>query len=307
MMSSPQTDLSPREVFPLSGLTPVRPLGLALSGGTLKAAAHVGVLQALEAMGIRPDCVAGTSAGSLVAALYAHGVRPDGMMDIIRQFPGPFLLDYGFPLLSSLFALWSRRIRRRNALRLPGGLVRGQRLEQYIRHLLGRKEAHMPYYIIATDLCTGQPVTLTNDPAARELGFDPVVDAALAIRGSCSLPGVFSPVPCGQRLLTDGGIRDYVPVRVLRQAGCRRIIAVNLHQLNEDWNPDTFVHVVARAIDILLQEAVAADTAGEDVITLTPRLSSMTWWSFHQLTACVRAGRLAVWENRDRILRHVCD
>ncbi|SFV05627.1 patatin-like phospholipase family protein [Alicyclobacillus macrosporangiidus] len=289
----------------MSGLTPVRPLGLALSGGALKAAAHVGVLQALESMGIRPDCVAGTSAGSLVAALYAHGVRPEGMMDIIRQFPGPFLLDYGFPLLSSLFALWSRRIRRSRALRLPGGLVRGRRLERYIRRLLGRREARMRYYIIATDLFTGQPVTLTNDAAALDLGFDPVDDAAVAIRGSCSLPGVFSPVSCGQRLLTDGGIRDYVPVRVLRQAGCRRIIAVNLHELDVDWNPDTFVHVVARAINILLQETVAADTAGDDVITLTPRLPSMTWWSFHQMTACVRAGRLAVWENRDRILRHV--
>ncbi|MCL6515569.1 patatin-like phospholipase family protein [Alicyclobacillus sp.] len=286
----------------MSDVTAVGPLGLALSGGTLKAAAHVGILQGLHLLGIRPDRVAGTSAGSLVAVLYAHGRGPDEMIQVIRRFPGPFLLDYGFPLATTLAALWSRWCHPSRPLRLPGGLLRGRRLERYVRGLIGSRRPVMPYYILATDLFSGRPVALTNDPRAKALGFCPVDDPALAVRSSCALPGIFTPVPLGDTLLTDGGIRDYVPVQVLRRAGCRRVIAVNLHRLDAHWRPDTPAHVIARALEILLHESVTADTAGDDVITLTPRLPPMTWWSFDQLMQCVRAGRLCVAENRDRLI-----
>jgi NTE family protein len=281
------------------------PIGVALSGGALKAAAHVGVLEVLEAQGIIPTCIAGTSAGALVAALYAHGYRTQDLINLIRRFPGPSLFDYGYPVASSLLSLWRYRLTKQGSqqnLQLPNGLLRGKRLHKYIQKLLAGREATMPYYVVATDLLTGNPMAYTNDldhPASD--GIEAISDAVKTVLGSCSLPGILTPVPVKNRLLVDGGLRHYVPVDILRQAGCKKIIAINLYQLQESWTPDTFAHVLTRSFDILLQETVDDDIDGTDVVVLNPKINHMSWLSFSEMEECIQAGRDVANDSKAKI------
>lgn len=282
-----------------------RKIGLALSGGTLKAAAHVGVLQALENVGIHPDCVAGTSAGSYVSALYAHGCLPSELVRMVDEFPGAHLLDYGFPLWSYAWGLCITKIPflSRKTMNLPSGLLRGDRLEQYFREHLSNRQPEIPYYIIATDLYTGAPIVYgdmsrfgrTGSPGTNKgRAVEPVEDIAKVIRGSCSLPGILTPVQLGDKLLVDGGLRSYVPVEVLRDIGCTHIIAVNLYRLKGQWQPTTFVEVLSRSFDILLQETIDGDVKGTDVLSITPNVSDVSFLSFDDMKRCVFSGQKAV-------------
>lgn len=284
--------------------TPHR-IGVALSGGTLKAAAHVGVLGGLEELGITPDCIAGTSAGAFVASLYAHGYGVSELTDLIRHFPGASLFDYGFPLVSSLLNLWwykwpMNQVNRK--LHLPHGLLRGRKLEKYYRSHLQKREARMPYYVIATDLLTGEPVIYTNDTVGIDMGIGiPMEDVSKCVLGSCCVPGVLTPVQVGPHLLVDGAFRHYVPVDVLRLAGCDKIIAVNLHHLQKEWSPETFVHVLARSFEILLQESIEGDVDGPDIVVLAPEVGHLSWVSFDKMESCVTIGRHTVHSHKEDI------
>ena len=284
-------------------------IGLALSGGTLKAAAHIGVLQALEKLNIRPDFIAGTSAGAFVGTLYAHGYTIPELRRLVDRFPGPSLFDYGFPLLSSLYNLLRLRLGLRggvaqNFLPLPRGLLLGNRLQSYFRRSLGARSARLPYAIVATDLYSGSPVVFSNDNKLIESqGATCITDVVSCLRGSCALPGVLTPVSLEKWLLVDGALRHYVPVEVLRQAGCDKIIVVNLNRLESAWQPTTLINVLTRSFDILLEETIEDDLAGEDVFLLQPDVSQVTWVSFSELHACLNAGRTVVEQQRDALIR----
>jgi len=175
-------------------------LGLALSGGGARGVAHIGALAALEEAGIRPDLVAGTSAGSLVGAFYCAGWDSAGMLQEVKNFS------------------W-REIAR---LRLPDprGLVDSRLIEEGISRRLGDlriEELAIPYAAVATDLLTGERVVLQEGPVAP------------AVRASCAIPGIFSPyvAPDG-RMLVDGGVVDNLPVQVARQMGAEVVLAVNV-------------------------------------------------------------------------------
>ncbi len=281
-------------------------VGLALSGGTLKAAAHIGVIEALAELGIRPHVVAGTSAGSLVAALYAHGYSPVQMKQLTKRFSLWSLVQYGFPVLSSAVTVMSRRLGWRYLSRLvpaAQGLLSAKRLERYVYKALQRRTARIPYYIIATDLLSGNPVTFSNESDAIVRGLaERLTDPARTVAASCALPGVFSPVELGRYLLVDGAFRHYVPVKILQQMGCTRIIAVNLYQLDEDWQPDTLVHVLVRSFEILLRESIDNDIDSNNLVVLEPNVQNMTWFSVSQLNSCIEAGHECVLESKAAIL-----
>jgi NTE family protein len=173
-------------------------IGLALGGGAARGFAHIGVIQVLEENGIRPDMVAGTSAGSLVAALYASGKS------------GADLASLADSMDESAFTDWS----------FPGrGLIRGEGLAKYVRdQTAGRhiEQMRIPLGIVATDLDSGQPILFQ------------VGDPGVAVRASSAVPAVFQPVRIGTREYVDGGLVAPVPVRFARQMGADLVIAVDI-------------------------------------------------------------------------------
>ncbi|MCF8563736.1 patatin-like phospholipase family protein [Alicyclobacillus tolerans] len=280
-------------------------LGIAFSGGTLKAAAHVGVLSALRQLGVRVDCVAGTSAGAFVAALYAHGYTPEELEALVNAFPGVGLFDYGFPMASSMLNLLRQQFYKKNRKKipqLPSGLLLGKKLEKYFRKSLARRTAKMPFSVVATDLLSGNPVVFSNDPqliAAKKAVN--LTDVPRTVLGSCSLPGILTPVQIGDWLLADGALRHYVPVQTLRQAGCNKIIVVNLARLEQGWAPLTFTDILLRSFEILLEETMSDDLQGDDLFILQPDVSHVTWVSFQEMDECIIAGKKVVAENEKNL------
>ncbi|GLV12620.1 exported phospholipase [Alicyclobacillus hesperidum] len=277
-------------------------LGIALSGGTLKAAAHAGVLAALERIGVQPDAIAGTSAGSLVSALYAHGYRTEAFHKLLLAFPGFKLMDYGFPVWSSLWTLAKAQIGFKSPLpTVPAGLIQGKKFTMYIQRLLSGRRLQIPLYVVATDLLSGHPVVFSALQQRADT-FATTSDLARAIAGSCALPGVFSPVPLDGYLLVDGAMRHYVPVSVLERIGCDKIIAVNLYRLPSRYEPRTFVDVLARSFDILLRESIDNDMAPSSrLFVVEPDMSRVRWRTFRQMSECVKLGEQAVYEQADQI------
>jgi len=175
-------------------------IGLALSGGAARGIAHAGVLEVLVEAGIAVRAVAGTSAGSVVGALFAAGVTPVAI--------GRLALE----------TRWSDLLR----ARLPhAGMVAGEGLERFFEHVIPARtfdELRLPFAAVATDLATGRRVDLTSGPLAR------------AVLASCSLPVLLEPVAVNGRLLVDGGGSSQLPVRTVRQTlGATPVIAVDVN------------------------------------------------------------------------------
>lgn len=175
-------------------------VGLALSGGAARGIAHAGVLEVLNEAGIPVRAVAGTSAGSIVGALFAAGVDP---VEIGRL---------------ALGTRWSDLVH----IGLPrAGLIPGEGLERFFERVIPARtfaELRLPFAAVATDLATGRRVDITAGSLAR------------AVLASCSLPVLLEPVREGGRLLVDGGVSSQVPVRAARETlGAAAIVAVNVN------------------------------------------------------------------------------
>ncbi len=176
-----------------------RCIGLALSGGAVRGAAHVGVLQVLEEAGIRPAVVAGTSVGSLVGAAYAAGLSAAAIGDIFRTVRWPRLARLS---LGSRYSLFDTR---------PLGRILQERFGVECIEGLAR-----PFAAIACDVLTGERVVFRSGPLAA------------ALRASSAVPGVFPPLDLDGRLLVDGAVLDNLPVGVARDLGADYVIAVDL-------------------------------------------------------------------------------
>jgi NTE family protein len=178
-------------------------IGLALGGGAARGFAHIGVIQVLEEAGIRPDLVIGTSAGSLVAALYASGKSGAELAVLARSMDEGAITDWSFP---------------------GRGLIRGDALARYVREHTGGKrieQMKMPLGIVATDLDNGQGIVFR------------IGDPGVAVRASSAVPAVFQPVRIGAREYVDGGLVAPVPVRMLLQTFSIMGRSINRFELAE--------------------------------------------------------------------------
>lgn len=178
-------------------------VGLALGSGGARGWAHLGVLEALRENGVEVHCVAGTSMGAAVGSFYAAG-REQALRELAMN------LDWN--RLRQFF--WEISLSR-------SGLTDGRRLLEETAKLLGHREfreLNVPFRAVATDLADGTEVVLSSG------------DLLQALRASISIPGLFSPVRIGRRLLVDGGLVNPVPVNVVRDMGAQVVIAVDVSQ-----------------------------------------------------------------------------
>ena len=258
---------------PPVALRPPR-IGLALGGGAARGFAHIGVIQVLEESGLKPDIVVGTSAGSLVAALYASGKS------------GADLALLADSMDESAFTDWS----------FPGrGLIRGEALAKYVRdHTNGRSIEAMPLPlgIVATDLDTGAPILFQRG------------DPGVAVRASSAVPAVFQPVRIGTREYVDGGLVSPVPVRFARQMGAEVVIAVDISAV-PDGNPTTDpMRMLLQTFAIMGRSINQFELRDADVV-LRPRLPGVSGADFAARKRSIQAGReaaLAMLANlRERI------
>lgn len=179
-------------------------VALVLSGGAARGFAHIGVLRVLLREGLRPDLVVGSSAGAIVGAVYASGLPLADIEALAASLNTETLLD---------ISPW-----RMVTEGLGLGLARGEQLERFLRNVLPApmQAFPVPFAAVATDVKTGETVVLNHG------------DAALALRASSAVPGLYEPVIVGGRMLADGQIVSPLPVDAALQLGAQRVVAVDV-------------------------------------------------------------------------------
>ncbi len=261
---APAPPPSPSPAAPPAPKPPLRPprLGLALGGGAGRGFAHIGVIQALEEAGIRPDLVTGTSAGSLVAALYAHGRNGAELANLALTMDEGAITDWGFP---------SR------------GLIRGEALARYVREQTGGaliENAKLPLGIVATDLDSGAGVLFQRG------------DTGVAVRASSSVPAVFQPVKIGDREYVDGGLVSPVPVRYARQMGAEMVIAVDISSPPDGAPTGDSLRLLLQTFAIMGRSINRFELREADVV-VRPPLVGVSSADFTSRVRAIRSGREA--------------
>ena len=252
-------------------------IGLALGGGAARGFAHIGVIQVLEEAGIRPDLVIGTSAGSLVAALYASGKSGAELAALAQSMDSGAIADWAFP---------------------GRGLIRGEALARYVREHTGGKrieQMRLPLGIVATDLDSGEGIVFR------------VGDPGVAVRASSAVPAVFQPVRIGAREYVDGGLVAPVPVRYARQMGAQFVIAVDISEATEGAATGDAMRMLLQTFSIMGRSINRFELAEADIV-LQPRLRGVSGADFTARTRSIQAGREAALAQlaqiRLRIVEH---
>ncbi|HUI72895.1 MAG TPA: patatin-like phospholipase family protein [Spirochaetia bacterium] len=239
-------------------------IGLALGGGAALGLAHIGVLKVLSEEGIGVDCVAGTSAGSVVGAAYCAGRSWRQIWDAARRLE------------------WSHLV----SLTIPRqGMMRLDRLERYIEATTGVQDfagLRIPFAAVATDLERGEPVVFTSGSVAK------------AVRASCSVPGLFEPLRLGEVALVDGGLVNDVPADVARGLGADIVIAVNLHSRRlQSGPPRNILDIAYYTFDILLTNSAQKGMSSADIV-VSPDLQGFHYRNLKRADELVIRGEQAM-------------
>lgn len=226
---------APVAPVPAAPVEPVK-IGVALGGGAAKGFAHIGVIKMLEANGFEPVVISGTSAGSVVGALYASGMN-------------------AFQMQEKAVALDQASIR--DVRLFSGGLIQGQKLQDYVNEqVAGRnlQQLRKPLAVVATRLEDGHRTVFTRGNVGQ------------AVRASSSIPGVFEPVAISGKTYVDGGVVSPVPVDAARQLGAEVVIAVDISSRASGQRPDGLLGTVNQSIAIMGQRLGEQELARAEVI-----------------------------------------
>jgi NTE family protein len=245
-----------------------RPLrvGLALGGGAARGFAHIGVIKALEARNIEVDLVCGTSAGSVVGALYASGMNGFALNRLALKMDEASISDWAMPFRTR-------------------GFLQGVALQNYLNTTLDNRPIEKmakPLGVVATDLKTGQPILFQRG------------NTGIAVRASCSVPSLFEPVKIGAHEYVDGGLVSPVPASFARKMGADFVIAVDISARPETALTDSSFDVLLQTFTIMGQTIKAYELDKYADVVIRPNLAAMSGSDFGQRNAAILAGEEAV-------------
>jgi NTE family protein len=241
-------------------------IGLALGGGAARGFAHIGVIKALEAQGIVPDIVVGTSAGSVVGALYAAGNNASTLQKMAYDMDESAISDWALPLFSK-----------------SSGVLKGEALQAYVNKAVNHRtieKLKIPFGAVASDLKTGQPILFQRG------------NTGMAVRASSAVPGVFQPVTISGHTYVDGGLVAPVPVRFAREMGAEFIIAVNISTQAEAQATNSSLEVIMQTFSIMGQRINQLELRDADVV-IQPPLGKMASNDFNNRAVAMQAGERA--------------
>lgn len=267
-------------------------IGLALSGGGARGLAHIPMLEVLDELGIRPHCVAGTSIGAVMGAIYASGVTGSA----IRERTDRMLIKEGDTLkeiLANKDALaWIKLL---DIDFLGSALFKGDAFVEFLfRQILTStfEELKIPLKVVATDFWNSTQVVFDSG------------DLLKAIKASMGLPGVFSPVHMNGRTLIDGGCVNPLPHDIL--SGCDIVIAVNVMgrlERTDGQKPPTALRAVLETFDIMQRSIITEKLkACPPSIYIEPDISNIDLLEFHKAPEIYAQAEKAARELRDRLL-----
>ena len=254
-------------------------VALVLGGGAAKGFAHIGVIRVLEQEKIPIHMIVGTSVGSLIGGIYAANPDTFQLGWLAFKIEKNDILDFSI-VYSKL------------------GPVQGVKLESFVEQNVKAKkieDTKILFFPVATDLNTGETVTLEKGSLAR------------AIHASCAIPGVFVPVTFGNRTLVDGGITDNVACDVARNKGADIIIAVNLQKDVKNYQIDSVIDIITQSVNIMMRETSKQKLQGADVV-IEPDVKDVSLFDFSQkkmlMEEGIKAARKAVPKIKELIANY---
>ena len=284
-------------------------IGLALAGGGGKGWAHIGVLKVLEELHVPIDCIAGTSAGSIIGGVYASGLSPEEMEKIVVASDWGVMFQDSAPRQDQSFdrkaqdlrGLWDLELGvGKGGVKLPSGIFAGQQVNALLRRMTTRAvgvssfdELQIPFRAVATDLKTGEMVVLDHG------------ELAAAMRASMAVPGAFTPETIDGRLLVDGGLRENLPVQTVRAMGADVIIAVDLGTTTvTDAQLANPFAVTQQMVNILLDLNVYAsrDALKPGDVLISPEVQKFSSGDFSQVGSWCPLGVKAARDVQAKLL-----
>ena len=249
-------------------------IGLALGGGGCRGFGHVGALKAFEELGVKFDYVAGTSAGSIVAALYAFGKSASDMEKIAMDIKKSDVVKGLIPFVKP---------------------AKTENLEKFLNKVFGDitvfSEMKIPLKVVCTDLKTG-----------KEIDFD-YGNVSKVVSASCAVPGIFTPVVYEDMHLVDGGVRNNVPVDVVKKMGANVVFAIDVNRLRGTGTDSlSTVGALSSVIGILMQSKVDENLKQADLI-FKPALETFSPYKIEGVAEMIKIGYDTVMANKDKIIK----
>lgn len=299
-------------------------VGLALSGGGMRGAAHIGVLQFLLERQLPIDVIGGTSAGSIVSMLYGLGWDPRKMREWTKELSSYHLFDFvnwfpvlplmGLKVLLDYFSLSTQWMPP-----LPMGLIKGRSLMRMLMQVsrgIGFEQLRLPTVIPAVDIYTGKQIVFCS-PSVGSMIKPGLEDnssvmtnqpVAVAVRASSSIPGVFDPVRIGPYALVDGAVRNNVPADLVRLAGADFVIAVDLgFSLQNEESVDNILEVLQQSTAIMGQEISRLKSRQYANVIICPKTGTAGLHEFDKIPQIVESGyqaAAAAWPRIYQLYHH---
>lgn len=245
-------------------------IGLALGGGAARGFAHIGVIKVLEANGIKPQIIVGTSAGSIIGALYASGLSGNELQQIAIQLDEATITDWTNPFVGKL-----------------GGMIKGDALQSTVNQLVKNRlieQMAIPLAIVATDLKTGNPILFQRG------------DTGQAVRASSSVPGIFMPSLIMGKEYVDGGLSSPLPIKFTKNLGADIVIAVNISADPADQVVSGILGTLLQTTTIMGRSITYWELPLADVVVV-PQLAQMKSTDFKARNAAILAGEVAMQQH----------
>jgi NTE family protein len=226
---------APASPTPIATPAPIK-IGLALGGGAARGFAHIGVIKALEAQGITPDIIVGTSAGALVGVLYASGLNGFELQKVALEIDENQVSDWSLP---------------------DRGVIKGEALQNFVNRIVGNRlleKLPRRFAAVATDLKTGE-ATIFNSG-----------NSGAAVRASSAVPGIFQPVQINGREYVDGGLVSPLPISIARKLGATFVIAVDISAKPADGKTRSTSDVMLQTFAIMGQTISRHEQLDADIV-----------------------------------------
>lgn len=277
-------------------------IGIALSGGGIRGIAHAGVLKALEDNNIKIDIIGGTSAGSMVAGLYAMGYKPYVIYRLFKKYSKEMISASSIPWFTKL---WKHPFNEKNVIT---GFHNGEAIENIYNRLAKQKnianleQIKMPLVIPSVDIMQSKEYVFTNyipQTAKDKSQYITNVSIGKAVRASSSFPAVFSPCYMQTHAFMDGGALDNVPVYEVKKQGADKVLAVKFDAdpIKEDSN---FMDIIMKTIDIMGSKISEENLEMSDYI-LNVYTDKVGLLDIKKLDKCYEYGYQSVIEHLEEI------
>lgn len=282
-------------------------LGIALSGGGIRGIAHAGVLKALEDNNIKVDIIGGSSAGSMIASLYAMGYSPYYIYILFKTYAKDIIGTNANPIISGIQSyLGSKK-------KVVTGLKNGEEIEEIFNKMAKKRnienisQIKMPIVIPTVDIIDSKEYVFTNIiPEKADHKEQYITDSTIgkAVRASSTFPAVFSPCKDREHAFMDGGTLDNIPVNEVKKQGADKVIAVkfNSEKINEESN---VMDIVMKTIDIMGSKISEESLEMSDLV-LNVYTDKVGLLDVDKLESCYKYGYQCVIDNLNKI-KAICE